>query len=120
MKKSFLALAVVAVAAVFSAFTTTKTVDTWYQYTQTSNTLKLDPSKYNLFGTSTPTNPANILNVVAFIKVDASAEVYPSDYSVTEHRDKPMVDVVNSQLQIDINSATSSPFAEIANRIMLK
>lgn len=120
MKKTFLALAVVAVAAVFSAFTTTKTVDTWFQYTESSNTNKLDPSKYSLFGTSDPSNPTNVLSVVAFIKVDASAEVYPSDYSITAHRDKPMVDVANSSLQNDINSATTSPFNEIEDRIMLK
>jgi hypothetical protein len=119
MKKTLLAVVIVTVTAIFSAFTTIKTRDTWFQYTRTSNTSKLDPTAYTLVGNSTPTNPANILNVVAYICVDGQTEVYPDDYEIVEYRGKPTVDVLGS-LQNDINSATSSPYSEITNRVMLK
>lgn len=119
MKKTFLVVAIVAVAAIFSAFTITKVTDVWFQYTSSHNGSKLDPTAYTLFGTSNPTNPANILNVVAFIKVDAETEVYPDDYEIVEYRGKPKVDVLSS-LQNDINSTTTSPFAEVTDRVILK
>lgn len=119
MKKISLALVMVIVATIFSAFTTNKSRDTWFQFTQNTNASKLDPTAYTLFSTSTPTNPANVLNVVAFICVDGETEVYPNDYYIEAYRGKPTVDVLGS-LQNDINSATTSPFAEITNRVMLK
>ena len=128
MKRNLFGVFAVVLAIAFNSFTSVRAIDTWFSFdpTQVDNSNVYDPSLYTNISPVVPSNPANVDEIVAFIKVDgatsgANAEVYPANYSVVAHRLKPRVDVVGSSLKNAINTAiTSTPKVDIANRVFLR
>lgn len=119
MKKYIFGAAALTLAIGLSSFTAKKAVDTWFSYQLSSNTGFNNPANYDFEGATEPSNPLGG-TVINAIKVDAQTEMYPSNYSVVEHRSKPKVDItgtgtLNEELQQAISLSQ-----ETMDRVTLK
>jgi hypothetical protein len=120
MKKYAFGLFALALAVGFSSFTSVRAIDTWFSYNLTTNSGFDVPSNYITNGATEPTNPSGLDEVVNAIKVEASSEVYPSNYAIVAFRNKPKVDVTGTgTINQDIQDAISAQ-TEQAQRVTLK
>ena len=120
MKKYAFGLFALALAVGFSSFTSVRAIDTWFQYSLTTNTGFDVPSNYGAPTSTEPSNPGGADQVVNAIKVDASLEIYPSNYSIVAFRNRPKVDVTGlGTINQDIQDATSAQL-EQPGRVTLK
>lgn len=120
MKKYAFGLFALALAVGVSSFTSKRAIDTWFTYNLTTNTGFDVPSNYINPSATEPTNPGGSDLVVNAIKVDASLEIYPSNYTVVAFRNRPKVDVTGpGTINQDIQDATSTQ-AEQPGRVTLK
>ena len=115
MKKNALGLFAVVLAIAFSSFSTRAITD-WFRFDGDPDVESsvLTPANYVAIGTTAPSSPGANADMQA-IKVDPATELNASS--------KPKVDVVGSQLYLDVRNATGfdgTAVNEIANRILLK
>lgn len=118
MRSYVIGMLAVALAIGLCSFTFRRARDKWFRFDGNSNSAVqvLNPAQYtDIVGT--PTNPPNILNLLAFIHVESATEVYVSG----PNAGKPTVDVL-SDIYIDLNAnVVGRTFpTEVANRILIK